>query len=580
MTQIAVLADVHLHDVYGDYGFAGVLNSRSGQAASVRTLRDTIRSTRAFNESYFAVQAVLDDLAAKGVRHVVLVGDYSDDGQRATVEGVARILARYRDLHGMAFYGTVGNHDTVQPFGSHQGKAFLGPDGSATLVTSDPQAAERTEGAVVSQAMRGLGYDESLSLLGEAGFQPQEAYLHWETPFGAGPRAFPMTAEDGSRTLEVPDASYLVEPVDGVWILSIDGNVFLPKADGGFTDASDAGWDALVKHKPGLLAWIRNVTDRARRQGKRLLAFSHYPLVDYMNGTSAEQERLYGRVGFIRRNPGDVTSRIGLDCGLSVHFSGHIHIDATGTVEAEGRRLTNIAVPSLAAYPPAYKLVTFTREAMQVETVHVDHVPRFDELFEHYRREGGRYGAILEADDYRSFLREHLTQLVLHRHLAEDWPDMQGLIARLNGLDLLRLACLGDTAPSAAGDALRAVPPAVEREVRERMSQAGIDARALEALRLEELVVDWYRLRNGGTLAFRDIAPGRRNMYGFLAEAFRLEGDPDSIQGRLGGLLRVMMRYLALPSSQRLEFPARADGRLHEAETTREEALRLQTIRA
>jgi hypothetical protein len=96
------------------------------------------------------------------------------------------------------------------------------------------------------------------------------------------------------------------------------------------------------------------------------------------------------------------------------------------------------------------------------------------------------------------------------------------------------------------------------------------------------MVVDWYRLRNGGTLAFRDIAPGRRDLYGFLEEAFRpkADGDPGTVQGRLGRLLRIMTRYLALPSSQRLEFPAGADSLPREAETAREEALRPQTIRA
>src|SRR3954451_4240369 len=41
LMKIAVLADVHVHDVYGDYDFAGVLNSRTGLRATVRTLKDT-----------------------------------------------------------------------------------------------------------------------------------------------------------------------------------------------------------------------------------------------------------------------------------------------------------------------------------------------------------------------------------------------------------------------------------------------------------------------------------------------------------------------------------------------------------
>ena len=101
--KIAVLADVHVHDVYGDYDFAGVLNSRTGLRATVRTLKDTVELTRIFNESYFAFMTALDDIVSRGIRHVVLVGDYSDDGQRTSVAGVVAILRRYTAEHGLSF---------------------------------------------------------------------------------------------------------------------------------------------------------------------------------------------------------------------------------------------------------------------------------------------------------------------------------------------------------------------------------------------------------------------------------------------------------------------------------------------
>ena len=46
------------------------------------------------------------------------------------------------------------------------------------------------------------------------------------------------------------DASYLVEPVDGLWLLSIDANVFEPRdgdldpaAEASYIDSTDAGWN-------------------------------------------------------------------------------------------------------------------------------------------------------------------------------------------------------------------------------------------------------------------------------------------------------------------------------------------------
>jgi 3',5'-cyclic AMP phosphodiesterase CpdA len=47
----------------------------------VRTLADTMISTRVFNEGGPAFRAVLDDIVARGIRLVVIAGDLTDDGQ-------------------------------------------------------------------------------------------------------------------------------------------------------------------------------------------------------------------------------------------------------------------------------------------------------------------------------------------------------------------------------------------------------------------------------------------------------------------------------------------------------------------
>ena len=54
-------------------------------------------------------------------------------------------------------------------------------------------------------------------------------------------------------SLTATDASYLVEPVDGLWLLAIDGGVYLPKEmkDGKWTyQGSSAGYNLVLKHKP------------------------------------------------------------------------------------------------------------------------------------------------------------------------------------------------------------------------------------------------------------------------------------------------------------------------------------------
>ena len=138
--QIAFLPDVHFHDIYADFrtdGFSGLSNSKSGKQAAIRTMAAQLKSTRLFNENYFAFLAALDDIAAKGVKLVVLPGDFSDDGQPVHVRGLKQVLQRYSQQHGMRFLLTLGNHDPVRPLSHAAGKAdYLGVDGKPQPIYS------------------------------------------------------------------------------------------------------------------------------------------------------------------------------------------------------------------------------------------------------------------------------------------------------------------------------------------------------------------------------------------------------------------------------------------------------------
>lgn len=98
--EIAVIADAHFHDVDADFGFAGV--RIGGRAMTMRSWSDTRQSTRVFNESAGALLPALEQVQKRGIRHVVLLGGYSDDGQRATTEKLADILQQHSREHGTA----------------------------------------------------------------------------------------------------------------------------------------------------------------------------------------------------------------------------------------------------------------------------------------------------------------------------------------------------------------------------------------------------------------------------------------------------------------------------------------------
>ena len=75
--KIAILSDVHFHDVYGDYDFADLApTDAQGRKVTMRSMNVSCRSTRMFNENYFVLHATLQQLGEQGVKYVCVSGDY------------------------------------------------------------------------------------------------------------------------------------------------------------------------------------------------------------------------------------------------------------------------------------------------------------------------------------------------------------------------------------------------------------------------------------------------------------------------------------------------------------------------
>ena len=224
------------------------------------------------------------------------------------------LTATPRD-HGLVFIATVGNHDIFGPNGRHHAKRLLNPDGTYTIVASDGEFVDDdADGMVVTNKMYCPGYPAGLQAVPDIGFFRRPADLHWETPFGTdddpAKRLYSVCSNDGKNQYRLMDASYLIEPVAGLWLLMIDANVFEPrngdfaKGDAGaFVDSTNAGWNAMLKHKRFVLDWAKDVAARAKREGKQLLAFSHYPMLDMLNGTADDELALIGRTSSIERTP-------------------------------------------------------------------------------------------------------------------------------------------------------------------------------------------------------------------------------------------------------------------------------------
>ncbi len=600
--RIAFLADVHFHDVYCDFADTDqtiCVNPVNNRDATIRTMQAQVYSTRLFNENYFVFLAALDDIVKKGIKHVALPGDFSDNGQPMNVRGLRNILDEYVEKHDINFYIITGNHDPSMPYLSEGGHLdFLGEGGKRQVVLSAerPRKPGHSDDlpVIYTKDLQNLGYRGITDILQDYGFFPRENYLYWETPFSSYTSTnynFKEALNESSlenrmyeinpHALKVPDVSYLVEPVEGLWLLAIDANVYVPgeeisdnPEDPANFSGSSAGYNDMFNHRKYMIDWIKSVAERAGQNNKALIAFSHYPLIEYFDDMSAEIAELLGedKMGLLRV-PSEEVSHALADAGLTLHFAGHMHINDTGVRRTEkGNTLFNIQVPSLSAYIPGYKILTIKeKQRFEIETVIIDEVPRFDELFKLYRiehnwlTESGSPGIwnieILSSGNYHEFVNWHIKELVRLRLFPNDWPvNLKELLPEITGEDILILSQLaGVNIPEKEKNAgLKGVNPdagyykdAKENVIRE-IEKEGFTLDQFAEWTGSDLVLDFYRLKNADVLALDDVGEDRINQYLLLNELFMKMGQSSGLDGnalldregkQLGSILKILTAF-------------------------------------
>ena len=612
--SVAFMTDVHFENVYGDFkstAFSGI-PTRDGKNATIRTMYAQLTSTRLFNENYFAFRAALDDAYGKGIRLVALPGDYSDDAQPINIDGIADILKEYQ-AKGMRFFLAPGNHDPNEPFDDMEaGKSdFLTRDGKEQKVFATNNAACKAKDPTVvcTDQLMEQGYDKLVAKLADFGFMPNKADLMWETPFskytGAytydqastqavlANRKYEICAEGSggafkaageaalgkayTRCAPMVDTSYLVEPVRGLWLLSIDANVFIPNARfdpanptafAGYDGAGNAGWNKVLTHKKHLLEWIKAVSARAKTEGKQLMAFSHYPTMDFYANQTAAMKAVFKPGAFqTARVPDAATTAALAATGLRMHVGGHMHFNVTNDyVDPVGNYLANVQSPSLAVYGAAYKILTYKDgDTVDVQTVPLNAVPRFNELFSYYQVEADFLSgstapadvakrwdrSILETRSYGEFTRQYFGELSRLRFLDEYWPcEMKEAATTLNGRQMLILSQLQSTVtlaqlkdapgvlPLTASCAAAGVTPAAPVGVASPAARLATDWQdatvraerlaSAAGLRLDDFAKitaydfhgDFHRTVYAGELALRDMGQERVNQYKVLMAAF------------------------------------------------------------
>lgn len=278
-----------------------------------------------------------------------------------------------------------------------------------------------------------------------------------------------------------------------------------------------------------MIDWVKNISKEAEKNHKVLIAFTHYPMLDYNDGASEDIKNLLGKNKWqLDRVPDDQVAQVFAAAGLKLHFAGHMHINDTGIKKFEnGKMLVNIQVPSLAAYLPGYKILTVNSPSdFEVETVSIMDVPRFDELFPLYQKESDVLKNqnkkdiwnidILKTKNYRDFTLFHLKELVRLRFVPSDWPeDFIIKASKLSGEDLLYLST--DTTNSNK-----------------------INAGKFKTWNFEDALLNLYQMQSADELAKKDIPKKRLSQFKILFENFEKLNTEDEFLNQLKTFFKIL----------------------------------------
>ncbi|RJE70610.1 metallophosphoesterase [Reichenbachiella sp. MSK19-1] len=581
--SIAFLADIHLQDIYaqwGDTDYRGIKNPANGKYNTIRTMDAQLHSTRIFNENYFAFIAALDDIVSRKIKYVVMPGDFSDDGQPINIRALKRILEEYRTKHGIFFLMATGNHDPVRPFNLPAGKTdFMGLGGKEQVIMSQADLYNSSSmddlPVVITSDIQKSGYRDITNELADFGFFPKSSDLYWASPYSSYSYEdydFDLAKQEavldvrqytiGAQPFRIPDVSYLSEPIEGVWFLSIDANVYVPKQqainaphDPNSYEGASTGFNNVMHHKSHLIPWIKEVIKNAKRLDKTLIPFSHYPMIDFNDDATADIAQVLGENKLqLHRVPSEIVAQTFADAGLKVHFGGHMHINDTGERTTEqGNHLTNVQVPSLAAYIPGYKIATIHTDRFEVETVKLDKVPRFNELFPLYQMEHDYLQSqnhknlwndeILKSKSYHEYTEWHLKELIRFRFM-QDWPkDLKDQLLSMNGLDLLRATLIQHASEFDDFVSSRNLSEESIQRYDSLIRNQSIIPAQLEAWTGYDLILDFYRLRSADELAFMDIGQNRLAQYELLYSTSIITDPRHPLQKSIHGILRILHSF-------------------------------------
>jgi hypothetical protein len=295
---IAVIADPHFYDT--DLGTEGA----AFEAYLAQDRKMLVESEAILASAVKMIKARRPDV-------VLVPGDLTKDGERTSHEKFAGYLAEL-EAAGIQVVVCPGNHDINNPHAVE----FFGA-GTSPVDTVTPEA--------FAAIYDDYGYGEALER-------------------------------------DPASLSYLAEPVQGLWVLSLD----VAKYENNIADDYPETGGAL---RPETLAWMLEKLAEAGDLGKKVVAIAHHGFNEHYTGQSVA-------FGDYVIDDWQSVSDVLANAGLKMVFTGHYHAnDITESVSDNGLpTLFDVETGSLVTYPSPIRFLSLSEAGAAIHTEFVTRI--------------------------------------------------------------------------------------------------------------------------------------------------------------------------------------------------------------
>lgn len=169
------------------------------------------------------------------------------------------------------------------------------------------------------------------------------------------------------RREEIPELYKSLGPDQAISVYK-DGLSYFAELDNDyciFALNSDRDGNGRSGYSDDMRNWIKETAAKATSEGKKLLAFSHHPLIS--------PSPFYSLIGKNDMMGGHKEIREMLaDCGISLVFTGHSHVhDISYIFSEKGNVLYDVSTSALAGYPGYFRKVIIRDDVAQITSENI-----------------------------------------------------------------------------------------------------------------------------------------------------------------------------------------------------------------